>query len=868
MAGERLSAARRAPSICSALLGLLLPLLVSGQTYDRLGDSPMYGEFFEPDFPFAEVTLDLRGLAPAGNADNLLPRGLLLRLGEDHFVCFDTELLRVAAVWTGNFITPESIAMYSYPLPLRKMGAGQERLPRPQGELIAHTGLIAGWQSAGPLARDDPRPRWLDPKELGRGPLPREHGSWIGVEDRAGGVVLRYTAFGAEVAEHFRVETLPSGPAVVRSVQVRGLQAPAQVILGSVGTGARAPLVRAVNPAEVQSFTVLYSAGLGVVADSTGVATHDFAAGKPAARWRESTTTEFELGRAQGAYAVDHLRLPYPNPWRRRIRPVDLEFLPDGDAVMLTFDGDVYRLEGMGSPDDGVRWRRIAAGFNEPQSLAVRGGEVFVFSRLGLTRLEDRDGDGVTDFYRMFCNGFAQSADTRDYALSLVARKDGSFVLTKGGQQVDARSPHSGRVLWVSPDGREVQVWATGLRNGYLGIDAERDLLFATDQQGNWVPSSPFHVVRRGSFLGYEPGADGPRPQAQEPALWLPHRIAPSGIEPLWTGDDARLGPLRGLVMYIDYTRPGLTKIFAPGPDGPAQTAGIPLNVEFEVPMLKGAINPADGRPYLVGFQVWDSHAPRLEGLCRLRVLQSDDGQPVAAQVYREGVLLTFAAPLEPEVAQNAANYRVSSWNYRRASSYGSSYYRSDGTPGVDGRPVHAVLLSEDRRSVFVVVACMEPAMQIEVMHNQGSEWRPVYLTAHTLGAASLAGAGFGGVDLAAVLAGPPTPRRETGAVAIVSEGRGLEVATMFGCIACHSTDGSTLGKTGPTWRGLYDATRELEGGGTVRAGPDYLRQAILDPAQTIVRGFANPDAGMPPYRGVLSDEDVESLILYIRSLR
>lgn len=38
--------------------------------------------------------------------------------------------------------------------------------------------------------------------------------------------------------------------------------------------------------------------------------------------------------------------------------------------------------------------------------------------------------------------------------------------------------------------------------------------------------------------------------------------------------------------------------------------------------------------------------------------------------------------------------------------------------------------------------------------------------------------------------------------------------------------------------------------------------------SRTMVRGYANPDAGMPPYRGVLSEADVASLILYLRSLR
>ena len=61
----------------------------------------------------------------------------------------DTELLRVAAVWTGNAISPESIAMFSYPLPLKKMAPGQKHLPRPRGEVRAHNGLYPGWQAAG-----------------------------------------------------------------------------------------------------------------------------------------------------------------------------------------------------------------------------------------------------------------------------------------------------------------------------------------------------------------------------------------------------------------------------------------------------------------------------------------------------------------------------------------------------------------------------------------------------------------------------------------------------------------------------------------------------------------------------------------------
>ena len=103
--------------------------------------------------------------------------------------------------------------------------------------------------------------------------------------------------------------------------------------------------------------------------------------------------------------------------------------------MLVTFDGDVYRLSGLAGDNDQIKWRRIAAGFNEPQSIRIRDNDIFVFSRLGITRLLDRDLDGETDFYEMFCNRFTQSADTRDYPMSLALRPDGSFVIAKEGSR-------------------------------------------------------------------------------------------------------------------------------------------------------------------------------------------------------------------------------------------------------------------------------------------------------------------------------------------------------------------------------------------------------------------------------------------------
>ena len=46
-----------------------------------------------------------------------------------------------------------------------------------------------------------------------------------------------------------------------------------------------------------------------------------------------------------------------------------------------------------------------------------------------------------------------------------------------------------------------------------------------------------------------------------------------------------------------------------------------------------------------------------------------------------------------------------------------------------------------------------------------------------------------------------------------------------------------------------------------------YLRQSILDPAAKVVEGYERGEVSMPSYAGVLSDSQIESLILFIKSI-
>ena len=84
-----------------------------------------------------------------------------------------------------------------------------------------------------------------------------------------------------------------------------------------------------------------------------------------------------------------------------------------------------------------------------------------------------------------------------------------------------------------------------------------------------------------------------------------------------------------------------------------------------------------------------------------------------------------------------------------------------------------------------------------------------------------------------------------------------------YGCLACHSTDGSAL--VGPTWQGLYGTQEALEDGTSVTVNDGYIKESIQDPNAKITAGFT---AGlMPPTLGV-KDEEIPHIIEYIKSLR
>jgi len=98
--------------------------------------------------------------------------------------------------------------------------------------------------------------------------------------------------------------------------------------------------------------------------------------------------------------------------------------------------------------------------------------------------------------------------------------------------------------------------------------------------------------------------------------------------------------------------------------------------------------------------------------------------------------------------------------------------------------------------------------------------------------------------------------------------GPGEQVYRQYACASCHSLDGSE--GTGPSFKGLAGSTVTLKGGKTVKATPEYLERAIVDPDAEVVEGYA-PGLMTSSIDGFdLQDkpEDVRELVKFIQGVK
>jgi cytochrome c oxidase subunit II len=94
----------------------------------------------------------------------------------------------------------------------------------------------------------------------------------------------------------------------------------------------------------------------------------------------------------------------------------------------------------------------------------------------------------------------------------------------------------------------------------------------------------------------------------------------------------------------------------------------------------------------------------------------------------------------------------------------------------------------------------------------------------------------------------------------------GEKLLSNRGCLSCHSLGGEKM--VGPTFKGLFGSkVRVITNGKTreVVADENYVRASITNPGADIADGYANI---MPSGRDILTDDEINDIIDYLRTLR
>jgi len=429
------------------------------------------------------------------------------------------------------------------------------------------------------------------------------------------------------------------------------------------------------------------------------------------------------------APSSDHYeKLTYALPSDTKFEVSGIASLPDGRAAVTLRKGEIWILENPLAEPSQAKFSRYATGLHEPLGLTWHDGALYTTQRSEVTRIEDRDGDGVADTYLTAAKGWGISGNYHEYAYGPLFDAQGNLWVTLNvtiGNAAKLAGNRSGPPLWRGwamrqAPGGELLPAAAGFRSPFgLGLNAEGDV-FATDQQGNWWGTCPLIHVRPGRFYGHADSIpDTRRPESPVkdpgvlpqgltvveaskiipgfalPAVWFPYvKMGQSTTGIVCDLTQGGFGPFGRQLFVGDFTLAQVNRVFLEKVKGEYQGACFPFMDRLQSAALQMAFL-SDGS-MMVGEsnRGWNSLGSRSYGLERIRWTKRIPFEIEKMEALPDGFRLTFTEPVDLAGAANASTFALSSYTYRYQVAYGS--------PETDTKPItiSRVEVASDGRTV------------------------------------------------------------------------------------------------------------------------------------------------------------------------
>ncbi len=428
--------------------------------------------------------------------------------------------------------------------------------------------------------------------------------------------------------------------------------------------------------------------------------------------------------------------------------------LPDGRIAVSTRRGDVWTIENPTMENGSApQFKLFASGLHEALGLTYKDEALYVAQRGELTKLMDKNGDGIADVYETIYS-WPLSGHYHEYSFGPKIAPDGSFFVTGnvafGNEEWwrgESRVPWRGWTMKIKEDGT-MEPWATGMRSP-CGLGMINGELFYDDNQGDWQGSGGIFHLTKGSFTGHPGGLKwtnqpnspvkltteqlyakvDPRmerfegravkpeniqdekdpnflyelkndfPEVRLPAIWLPHGVLGiSNAEIISDETAGKFGPFTGQVFVGDQGQSKIMRVVMEKVKGEFQGVAFDFRAGFQSGVLR--MNWGHDGSLYAGLtnRGWGSAGTATAGLQRLMWTGKVPMEMKTVSAMPDGFEIEFTYPVDKATAENLDSYFGRNYIYKYHPAYGSP------TTNDEKLNIKGVKISEDGMKVRVVI--------------------------------------------------------------------------------------------------------------------------------------------------------------------
>lgn len=237
-----------------------------------------------------------------------------------------------------------------------------------------------------------------------------------------------------------------------------------------------------------------------------------------------------------GPYAI--IKLPIMTGVKIH-NPVKVILGPDKLIYVANNTGEIYTLHD--TDQDGLEdHARLFCdvkeeGLRSPVSIIFKDQDLYVGTAEEIRIYSDQDGDGAADSSRTFFNNIPQSEHPYEWTSGLTFGADGylyAILTTDSWNAGAALDPNGwrGAILRISPDGKEAERFATGVRSVHSMLFNEHNDLLFIDNGGGGNPTEELNLALEGKFYGHNKTKYNNPDSTELPIYSFVTEVAPAGM--------------------------------------------------------------------------------------------------------------------------------------------------------------------------------------------------------------------------------------------------------------------------------------------------------------------------------------------------